>query len=129
MDYNITPQEIEEGKGMAGLAYLTWVGLLIAFLVGKDNRYTMYHVQQSLALMIGWFALSIIAVIPILGWIVAIVGNIAALVFLIMGIINGFGGKVQPLPMIGQFGFKFNLVKPSGNIHTPPPSSHEPPQF
>jgi len=28
-----------------------------------------------------------------------------------MGIINAFGGKVQPLPLIGQFGEKFNLVK------------------
>jgi len=127
MDYNITPQEIEEGKGMGGLAYITWVGLIIAFLVGKENRYTMYHVQQALALMIAWFALSIVGVIPILGWIVAVVGNIAAIVFLIMGIINGFSGKVQPLHIIGQFGFKFNLVKPVGDA--PTPGDQTPPQF
>jgi len=110
-EYNFTPQEIEDGKGLAGVAYLTWVGLLIAALVGKDNRFTMYHVQQSLALMIGWLALSVIAVIPILGWIVMVVGWIICLVLLIIGLLNGFRGDAKPLPIIGELGFKFNLVK------------------
>ncbi len=121
--YNITPQEIEEGKGMAGVAYLTWVGLLIAFLVGKENRFTMYHVQQALALMILMFAASILGVIPILGWLVIAVVWIFGIVCLIMGLINGFGGVVKPLPIIGEMAYKFNIVKPVGGSQsqTPPP--------
>ena len=123
--YNFTPQEIEDGKAMAGVAYLTWIGLLIAFLVGKDNRFTLYHVQQSLALVILMFAAGILAVIPVLGWIVFIVVWIFGIVCLIMGIINGFGGKEKPLPLIGDMAFKFNIVKPV--VQTPDMTSNETP--
>lgn len=103
-NYTFTQQEIEEGKSMAGVAYLTWIGLLIAYLTGKENRFTLYHCQQSLALFIGY----LLVIIPFIGWIWGIV----CLVLLIIGALNGFGGKAVPLPIIGSFGFKLNLLKP-----------------
>lgn len=97
-NFTFTQQEIDEGKTMAGVAYITWIGLLIAYLTGKDNRFTLYHCQQSIVNCILTF-------IPFIGWAVM-------LVFTIIGALNGFGGKAVPLPVIGQFGFKLNLLKP-----------------
>jgi uncharacterized membrane protein len=102
--YTFTPQEIEDGKALAGVSYIGVIGLLIAFIMGKDNRFVLYHVQQSLVLVIA----SIPCFIPIIGWIWAIF----ILVALIMGLMNGFGGKAVPVPLIGSFGFKFGILKP-----------------
>jgi len=104
-EFNISPKEIEEGKTMGGVAYITWIGLLIAFITGKENRYVMYHVQQALIVLL--FAL--LTPIPVLGWII----GLGCLVFAIIGLLNGFGGKVQPVPVIGTIVYKFNLVKPA----------------
>jgi uncharacterized membrane protein len=109
--FSFTPKEIEDGKVMAGIAYFGIIGFLIAFLVGKDNRFTLYHAQQALIVAI----LSFFTWIPFLGWIIV---SLAVLILFIIGIINGFSGKVAPLPVVGNIGFKFNLLKPDSN----PPS-------
>lgn len=109
-EFNISPKEIEDGKTMGGVAYITWIGLLIAFITGKENRYVMYHVQQALIVLL--FAL--LTPIPVLGWIV----GLGCLVLAIMGLLNGFAGKVQPVPLIGSIGYKFNLVKPATTIQS-----------
>ncbi|MBM4157156.1 MAG: hypothetical protein FJ216_00040 [Ignavibacteria bacterium] len=108
---NITPQEIESGKTMAFVAYLIF---FIPLLVedAKKNRYVMFHTEQAIVLAIFNFISFIVA--SIIGAITCGIGfilYIPGIVFWIMGIINAFGGKVQPLPLIGQFGEKFNLVK------------------
>jgi uncharacterized membrane protein len=117
--YTFTPQEIEDGKGLGGLAYITWIGLLIAFIMGKDNRYVLYHVQQSLILVIA----AIFIAIPFLGWI----WGIFVLVAWIMGLMNGFGGKAVPLPLIGPIGLKFGILKPdSSSPAAAPTASYQP---
>jgi len=115
MDYDLTftQQEIDEGKGLAGVAYLTFIGFLVALIAGKENRFVMYHVQQALILYLVLTAGSFLAIIPFLGCLVILVVWVFAIVCVIIGATNGFGGKVVPLPIIGQWGLKFNLVKPS----------------
>jgi len=113
--YTFTPQEIEDGKGLGGLAYITWIGLLIAFIMGKDNRYVLYHVQQSLILVIA----AIFIAIPFLGWI----WGIFVLVAWIMGLMNGFGGKAVPLPLIGSIGLKFGILKPDSSAPAAAPAA------
>ncbi|MCK5834027.1 hypothetical protein KAH81_10215 [bacterium] len=131
-EYSFTAQEIEEGKGMAGVAYLTLIGFIIALVIGKENRFSMYHVQQALALILLFVAASIVAVIPILGWIASVIIWIFGMVCFVIGLINGFSGKAKPLPLIGEIGFKFNMVKPEasvsasgGSVPPPPPPTQE----
>ncbi len=89
------------------VAYITWVGLLIAFLAG-DKQGAKFHINQSLVITIISVAVSIISTIfifiPIIGWIIGIVLNIvnvACFVFMIMGIISAANGEEKPLPIIG----------------------------
>ena len=53
----------------------------------------MFHVEQGIIALILCFFCGI------------------GLIFVVIGIINAVGGKVTPLPLVGQFGEKFNLVK------------------
>ena len=104
---NITQEEIDNGKTMAFVAYLIFfIPLLMEDM--KKNKFVMYHTEQSIVLVIFNVVAAIIGTITC-G--IGLILYIPWLIFFIMGIINAFGGKVKPLPLIGSLGEKFNLVK------------------
>ncbi len=89
------------------VAYLTWVGLLIAFLAG-DKENSKFHINQSLVITLAEVALSVIigvgSIIPIVNIIIGIAGGVAGIalfVFWIMGFVNALQGVEKPLPLIG----------------------------
>lgn len=69
----------------------------------KHNAFAKFHANQQLNLLLLWVAINVIAIIPLLGWLVFMVGAIAGLVFMIMGIMNAASGKMKELPLIGKF--------------------------
>lgn len=104
---NITPEEIQQGKTMAIVAYLIFfIPLLMDDM--RKNNFVMFHTEQSIVLTI------LIVIINIIGPLTCGIGYILGfgwLVLLIMGIMNASNGEVKPLPLVGQWGEKFNLVK------------------
>ena len=106
--FNISSTDIEDGKAMAGISYFGILGFLIAMLTSRENRFTMYHAQQSLIPTI----LGIVRFIPGTPFFVDSFAGVAAFVFFVIGLINGFSGKVQPLPLFGEIAYKFGLCKP-----------------
>lgn len=69
----------------------------------STNDFARYHANQQLNLLLFWVVINAIAIIPILGWIIAFVGWIFGIVLLIMGVINVANGDKKPLPLIGGF--------------------------
>lgn len=100
-------QNTEADKTTAIIAYITLIGLIIAYVTNKDkkNAFAAYHIRQSLGLICTSFALSIINIVPILGWIVSILGFIVLLVLWITGLMNAVNGQEKPVMFIGE---KFN---------------------
>ena len=93
---HISKEDIEKNKVWAFVAYLGLIGLLIALLTeGKDSPYVKFHINQALPLAIGW----IFVWIPFIGWLLGIV----IFVLWVMGVINALSGKVQRLPITGNF--------------------------
>lgn len=100
-----SPEDIEKNKTMAGLAYIIF---FLPLLVCPDSQYARFHANQGLILFIISVGGSIIfTIIPFIGWILLPVLLIAVVVFAIMGLVNGFGGKAKRLPLIGRF----NILK------------------
>lgn len=89
-------------KGICVLCYLG-LFLLIPLLLYKDSPYVRYHANQGLVLLVFSVVISVVAVIPILGWIITIVGTIFTVVLLIIGMINTLNGNCKELPLIGRF--------------------------
>ncbi|NLY23424.1 MAG: hypothetical protein GX042_00230 [Bacteroidales bacterium] len=89
---------------IAIISYLTLVGLVIAFVMNNEKKeaFARYHIRQSLGLNIASLALSIINVIPVLGWIVSIVGFFVLLYMWIVGLMNAINGKEKPVPILGK---------------------------
>jgi uncharacterized membrane protein len=103
---DITPEEIQQGKTMAIVAYLLFfVPLLMDDM--RKNKFVMFHTEQSLANFILAVIISILGSLTCFGFFLGCV----PFVFCIIGIINAANGEVKPLPIIGQYGEKFNLVK------------------
>jgi len=117
---SITEADIQDGKTMAILAYIFFI---IPLLAARDKKFAMYHTEQAIILWIAFILIYI--VIWILTIIVGQISSslacvlsiltlipwIAYVVLWIMGLLNAIGGKVKPLPVIGEYGAKLNLVK------------------
>lgn len=94
-------EDIEKNKTMAGLSYLLFFLPLIAC---PDSRYAKFHANQALILLIAGVAGNVVlAVIPVIGWMLMPILSLAILALGIIGLINGFGGKAKQLPLIGRF--------------------------
>lgn len=81
--------------------YLGLIFWLIALLAG-DKEGAKLHLNQGLVLFLAGIVGSILAVIPVVGWILSCVLSIAILVFAIMGIVSAVKEDDKPLPLIGN---------------------------
>ena len=93
-------QDIEKNKVMALLAYIIF---LIPLLAAKDSKFARFHTNQGLVLFLGGIIASVVAVIPVIGWIVAPIAGLVITVLAIIGILNALNGRAKELPVIGKF--------------------------
>lgn len=91
-------------KTTAIIAYITLIGLIIAFVQNQDKKdeFAKFHIVQSLGLLLTGFALGMIGIIPILGWIIYFFGIFVLLFMWIKGLMNAINGKKEPVPILGK---------------------------
>lgn len=82
-----------DAKTTSIVAYLTWIGLIIALLAG-DKEGAKFHINQALVIML----FSLLGLIPCIGWIWAIF----MLVCWFIGIISAINGEEKEVPIIGK---------------------------
>lgn len=88
------------------VAYITWVGLLVAFLAG-DKEGAKFHLNQALVLWVGCVIASIVtgvvgAIIPFLGGLLSMAVSVFSIVCMVLGIIAASKDEEKELPLIGQ---------------------------
>lgn len=83
------------------VAYLTWIGTVIAFVAG-DKEGAKFHLNQALVVIIAGIVCSVVMVIPVIGWIVGMVGSIFVLVCWIMGLIAAINQEEKEVPLLGK---------------------------
>ena len=91
-------------KSIAIIAYLTLIGLIVAFVMNNDKKqpFAAYHIRQSLGIMLAGLALGFINIIPILGWIVFIVRAVFLFVCWVVGLVGALNGQEKPVPVLGK---------------------------
>ncbi len=96
---------VNDGKNIAIIAYLTIIGLIIAFVLNNEKRndYATFHIRQSLGIFLTFFIGGIIRYIPFIGWILSIVILLLVVVLWIVGIINAANGNKKPVPLLGEY--------------------------
>lgn len=98
----VLPPDVADNRWMAVMCYLS-VLMFFPVVLKRESEFVSYHINQGLALLLLTVAGTICAIVPFLGWLVAVVVDIFAFVCAIMGIIHAAKGETAPLPLIGSF--------------------------
>ena len=117
----LDPNDIQNNKVMAILAYLSWL-VLSPLFAAKDSAFARFHVKQGLLLAICEIIVAVVftilntilgqifivwVILAIIQWII----NIGFFVLSIMGIINAAQGKAKELPIVGKIKILDNVIK------------------
>ena len=109
MEGEITREDIEKNKWIAGISYI-WILFIFYWLI--DSKFVKFHAKQSLTIFIAevLFALSkpILFFLPNYG-IFADIMVALLLILRIIGFIYGIIGQVKKVPIIGDLSEKLPL--------------------
>ncbi len=92
------PADVEANKTAAGLAYILF---FLPLIMAPNSQYAKFNANQSLLLDIVSLIGFVLSFIPVLNLISPLIG-LAVLIFKVMGLVNGFGGKTTPLPLLDK---------------------------
>lgn len=107
------PDDIQKNKRMALLSYIG-ILFIIPLLAAKDSKFAKFHVNQGIVLFIAdlvcglavGIVSAILRFIPIvrlfLPAVLTTLVSLAALAFMIIGILNAVNGRAKELPLIGS---------------------------
>lgn len=99
----MTKQTVHEGKSIAIISYITWIGTLIAFIMNNDKRnsFAAFHIRQ----MIGLSLFSIVNTFVIgryVGYSVTGLIGLGLFVLWIIGFIGVIQGEEKKIPLVGD---------------------------
>src|SRR5699024_855796 len=94
---------IERNKTIAILAYITFIGWVIAVVMNHEKKepFASFHIRQMLGICCTALAIGVISMIPFLGWIVYIFGMLLIIFLWISGLIHALNEKEKPVPLLG----------------------------
>ena len=92
----------QEGKSMAIVSYLTFVGLIIAVIMNMDkkNPFTSFHIRQMLGLII-MLIFSNLVEAYVNSWLGTVFWVITFVSWL-FGLYHAFKMEAKPIPILGE---------------------------
>ena len=100
--------DIEDNKIIASLSYI-FILCLAPLMLKRKSEFAQFHARQGLTITVAWFVFWVIGIIPVLGWLISFLGNLALLVISIMGVIKTLDGQAWKIPYIYEWSKKWNL--------------------
>ena len=96
-------QSTTDGKTIGLIAYLSLIGLIIAFVMHGNNKteFGAYHIRQMLGICLVSFGLVIVTQvigISMLVW----AAQVISFVLWVLGIIGAAQGEMKPVPVLGE---------------------------
>ncbi len=94
---------------LAGLLAYTLgvISGLIFFLIEKENKFVKFHAMQAIVFSVAMFIIStVLAFIPVIGWALILLVQLAALVVWIIAMVKAYKGEWFQLPVVGGIAAK-----------------------
>ena len=93
-----------QGKNIAIISYLTVIGLVLAFVMNNEKKepFAIFHIRQSLGIVLTSIALVIVNIFPVFRCIISIIGFLVLLYIWIAGLLNAINGKEKVVPILGD---------------------------
>jgi uncharacterized membrane protein len=101
-------QEIREGKFFAIISYVSFLCIL-TLILKKDNKFALYHAKQGLVLFVMEVVAFILSIIPLLGWLIGVIGYALFLLVSLWGIMQAALGVYCKLPVVSEISEKVIL--------------------
>ncbi len=94
---------IDEGKTMAIISHLTFIGTIVAFFMNKDvkNTFASFYIRQMLGIIAIGIIISIVSGFVNLGLIGSLLGLIPLILWMI-SLIGAVQGKESKVPVLGD---------------------------
>ncbi|MEK7068092.1 MAG: DUF4870 domain-containing protein [Patescibacteria group bacterium] len=102
------PSDIEDNKIIASLSYI-FILCLVPLLLKRRSDFAQFHARQGLTITVAWFVSWVIGIVPILGWLISFLANLALLVISIMGVIKTLDGQTWKIPYVYEWSKRWNL--------------------
>ena len=96
-------QSVEDGKTLAIVSYLTYIGTIIAFILNneKKNEFAAFHLRQAVGLGIIFLLVELLTAFSFHG-ILKSAFYIFLLVLWIIGFIGAINGEYKKVPILGD---------------------------
>jgi len=95
-------EKVKEGKVLAALSYIWIIGVIVLLFTKRENDYVVFHAKQATTLTLG---MSIVMLIPIIGWIIGLILAVVAVVGIVMAAL----GKRFEIPIVKEIASKMNI--------------------
>ena len=94
----------DDGKNIAIIAYLTFIGAVIAILMNSDNKkeFASFHIRQALGIYLTWFILAYF-VGSFDNWGVSSGFWIFIFILWLFGFLGALQNEKRTVPLIGDF--------------------------
>ncbi len=91
-------------KTVAMIAYLTFIGTIIAIVVNNNNKdeFASFHIRQALGLVLCMVVLQVLWLIPFLGWIAFPIVALIVFILWIIGFMAALNGQEKVVPILGE---------------------------
>lgn len=90
-----------DAKTTSWVAYITWIGFIIAICAG-DKENAKFHLNQALVILIANTLGILVSWIPVVGWIFGSLWNIFVLICWILGLIAAINQEEKEVPLLGK---------------------------
>ncbi len=96
-------QNVTEGKTIAIISYITFIGTIIAFIMNNEqkNSFASFHIRQMVGIILLGIVINLIsrfADIGMIGWLLALF----PFVLWIIGFIGAIQGEEKRVPLLGD---------------------------
>jgi uncharacterized membrane protein len=103
-----TEKDIQEGKFFAIISYISFF-CIVSLVLKKDNKFALYHAKHGLVLFVFEVAAFILSVIPVLGFLIRVLGLIVFTLVSLWGILQAMMGKSERIPVLSDIASKVVL--------------------
>lgn len=105
MEQVSSEKELHEGKFFAIISYISFL-CIISLILKKDNKFALYHAKHGLVLFVLEVVSFILSVIPVLGWILRVLGVALFTLLSLWGILHALHGNFNRIPIISDIADK-----------------------
>lgn len=94
-------EDVRQNKAMCYLCYLGPL-FLVPYLLRRESPFVRFHSNQGLLLLLAIIVVSVCDAIPIIGWLISILGTLFCLSCFFKGMNSVSKGRMDRLPVIGE---------------------------